>query len=51
LSPLLFNFALKYALRKFLENRMGQKLNGVHQLLSYADDMNLLGDNKIMTWR
>jgi hypothetical protein len=24
---------------------MGQKLNGTHQLLAYADDVNLLGDN------
>jgi hypothetical protein len=24
---------------------VGLKLNGTHQLLAYADDMNLLGDN------
>jgi hypothetical protein len=24
---------------------MGLKLNGTHQLLAYADEMNLLGDN------
>jgi hypothetical protein len=28
-----------------LENQMGLKLNGAHQLLAYADDVNLLGDN------
>jgi ABC-type transport system substrate-binding protein len=27
------------------ENQMGQKLNGTHQLLAYANDVNLLGDN------
>jgi hypothetical protein len=45
LSPLLFNFALGYPIRKVQENQVGLKLNGTHQLLAYADDMNLLGDN------
>jgi hypothetical protein len=27
------------------EHQVGLKLNGTHQLLAYADDVNLLGDN------
>jgi hypothetical protein len=27
------------------ENQVGVKFNGTHRLLSYADDVNLLGDN------
>jgi hypothetical protein len=46
ISPLLFNFALEYVIRKVQGNQVGLKLNGTHQFLVYADHVNRLGDNK-----
>jgi hypothetical protein len=44
LSPLLYNFALEYAIRKVQKNQVGLKLSWT-QLLVYADDVYLLGDD------
>jgi retron-type reverse transcriptase len=45
LSPLLFNFALEYAIRNVQENQVGLKLNSTHRFLGYIDDVILLRDN------
>jgi retron-type reverse transcriptase len=42
LSRLLFNFALEYAIMKVKESQLRLKLNGMVQLVAYADNVNLL---------
>ena len=41
-SPPLFNFPLDYAIKRVQVNQDGLKLNGKHQLLVYADNVNIL---------
>ncbi len=40
--PLLFNFALVYAIRRVQVKQDGLKLNGTHQLFIYPDDVNIV---------
>jgi len=42
LTPMLFNFALEYAIRRVQVNQDAVKLSATHQLLAYADDFNIL---------
>jgi len=43
LSPLPFNFALGYAIKGVQVDKEDLKLNGTHQRLVYAGDVNVLG--------
>ena len=45
LSPLLFNFAVEFAIRRVQVKQDGLQLNGTHQILVYVDDVNILGGN------
>jgi len=43
LSLLLFNFDLAHVISKVQVNQVGLKLNSTHQLVVYADSVNILG--------
>jgi len=43
LSPLLFNFALEYAIKRVQLNQDCLKLLGTYQILVYADNVYILG--------
>jgi hypothetical protein len=47
LTQTFFNSAVGYVLRQVQENLEELKLNGIYQLLAYADDVNLLDGNKL----
>jgi hypothetical protein len=45
LRPLLSNFSFEYTIREIQGNQDGLKLNGTHQILVYADNVNILGES------
>jgi hypothetical protein len=42
---LLFNFVLEYVIKRVHVNQDGLTLNGTHQFLAYADDVNIFGES------
>jgi hypothetical protein len=45
LSPLFFNFALEYAIKRVHENQEKLKLKGAQQFSAYADAVDTVGEN------
>ena len=45
LSPLIATCALEYSIRNVQETNLGLDMNGTHQVMAYADDVNLIGDD------
>ena len=46
LLALLFNFALEFTIREVQETNLGLDMNGTHQVLAYADGVNLIGNDQ-----
>jgi hypothetical protein len=42
--PFLFKFAVEYAIRRVQVHQDGLKLNGTHQLMVYADEVFMSGE-------
>jgi len=42
---LLYSFTLEYVIKRVQDKQDGMKLNSKHQLLIYADNVNILGES------